>query len=190
MKNKKFIVQGYTLIEILVAVALFFIIAAAPTSLFISSFRGQARALALREIIDSSFYSLEFMSRALRMAEKDRYDGLCIGLGDNYENPGGDDSRIRFLNYQGFCQEFYLADGQLMRKISRDGSEEGLEDPLPLTPDDLKITLLEFKLSGREQEDDLQPRVTILLKITKKASPESKLRIQTTVSQRNLDVTY
>jgi type II secretory pathway component PulJ len=185
----KGIVLGYTLIEILVAVALFFIIAAGPTSFFIFSLRGQTRALASREIVDNSSYSLEYISRALRMAKKD-LTGNCIGIGTNYENPGGNISTIRLLNYHDICQEFSLVDGRLQERKSIDETYTNFEGFLPLTSDDLEVTSLKFQLSGLGQDDDLQPRITMLLELIKKSQPESKIITQTTVSQRNLDVVY
>jgi hypothetical protein len=44
---------------------------------------------------------------------------------------------------------------------------------------------------GQDQADDLQPRVTFSLEVKKKNVEDSpKSQIQTTVSQRNLDIEY
>ena len=188
-KSKRNLASGYTLVEILVAVAIFFIIAAGPTSFFISSVRGQTRALASREIVDNSSYSLEYISRILRMAKKD-LTGNCIPIGTNYENPGADVSTIRILNYHDICQEFSLIENRLQVRKSIDATAANFEEFLPLTSDDLEVTSLKFQISGLDQDDDLQPRITILLELVKKGQTESKIIIQTTVSQRNLDVIY
>jgi prepilin-type N-terminal cleavage/methylation domain-containing protein len=188
-KSKRNLASGYTLVEILVAVAIFFIIAAGPTSFFISSVRGQTRALASREIVDNSSYSLEYISRILRMAKKD-LTGNCIPIGTNYENPGADISTIRILNYHDICQEFSLIENRLQVRKSTDATAANFEEFLPLTSDDLEVTSLKFQISGSGQDDDLQPRITILLELVKKGQTESKIIIQTTVSQRNLDVVY
>jgi type II secretory pathway component PulJ len=189
-KLKKDQEKGYTLIEVLVASTLFFVVIAGPTGLFISSMRSQARTLALRETVDNTSHVMEYMSRFLRMARKD-IDGTCITSGKNYENLGGDLSKVRFLNYDGFCQEFSLTNDRLEVKKSIDGNSSNLGTGNYLTSDDLIISFLNFKLSGEGQEDDLQPRLTIVFEISKKGQPEtSRTRIQTTISQRNLDVTY
>lgn len=179
--------KGYTLIEVLVAVTIFSFIIAGPTGLFITSLRGQRKALATMEIVDNSSYALEYISRALRMAKKD-LDGFCISTGSNYQNPGGDISKIRFLNYQGLCQEFSSSTGQLGERKSSDKTAGNLGQFLALTPTDLEITFLKFQLTGQTQDDDLQPRVTILFEIRKRTQPETKIRLQTTISQRNLDI--
>ena len=173
--------RGYTLIEILVAVAIFFVLVAGPAGLFVSAIRSQIRALALREIIDNSSHAIEYISRSLRMAKKD-LGGACITAGYNYENPSGL-STIKFLDYEGFCRQFYLSGGVLRW-------QSGAED-LPLTSDDLEVTELKFEISGASQGDTFQPKVTMLFEIKKRGALDSPtLRIQTTTSQRNLDVIY
>ncbi len=186
--NKK----GFTLIEILVAISIFFIVIAAPTGLFVGSLKGQQKALSTQELLDNVSYNLEYISRALRMARKD-LAGDCIGEGSNYESPGQDISKIRFLNYRGHCQEFLLYNDRLGIKISTDENEENLGEFLPLTSDDLEIESVKFQLSGQEQGDIFQPQATIFLKIRGKGlSPElqPEIKIQTTITQRNLDVPY
>jgi hypothetical protein len=127
------------------------------------------------------------------MGQKD-LTGACIERGSNYENPDNDISKIRFLNYHGDCQEFSLENFQLGERKSTDESEKNLGEFQPLTSNDLEIESLKFQLAGQEQGDNLQPRATIFLEIKGKriAKPELQafLQIQTTISQRNLDVTY
>ncbi len=175
--------KGYTLIEILVAVAIFFTVVSIPTSFFILSLKSQGKVLGLREIIDNSSYALEYTSRVLRMAKKDDLEGVNCLSGDkvNYEITHSGQG-IKFKNYKDECQEFYLEGGQI--------KEQKGGNIFPLTSDNLEITSLTFKISGQEQEDGLQPRATILFEIQKKGQPATKIRLQTTVSQRNLDVTY
>lgn len=178
---------GYTLIEILVAVAIFFIILAGPASFLTTSLRAQMRALSSREVVDNSSYALEYVSRVLRMARR-APSQTCIPASRNYNNPGADVSKIRFLNYQFLCQEFSLSNGQLGEKKSTDDSSSNFGSFVPLISDDLEITLLKFQLSGETQTDDLQPKVTIVFESRKKGQAATKTIIQTSVSQRDLDV--
>lgn len=187
---------AFTLIEILITVAIFSIIIAAASGFFVSAIRVQRRVLATQELLDQTSYALEYMGRALRMAKKELGDNCLSSWGLNYEIPGywrlgGDEDLgkgIRFINaLEGNdCQEFFLADGQL--KYWKKSSGE----TFPLTSDKLKITSLKFKLKGKSQGDDLQPRVTIFLEVLGRGreGEQPKIQIQTTVSQRNLDVPY
>jgi len=183
--------QGYTLIEVLVSIGMFSIAVAISTSFFVSSLKNQSRALSIRETIDNASHVMEYVSRALRMAKKD-LNGSCITTGSNYENPVGDDS-VRFLSYdsskdEDICREFYLSGGILNERKSDDETAFFTTD-LPLTSEDLRVETIKFKLLGETQSFDQQPRVTVLLKIVKDdVFNLSKIIIQTTISQRNLDI--
>ncbi len=178
--------KGYTLIEILVAISVFGVIVAGPTGLFVLSLRNQNMSLALGETIDNTSHAVEYMSRALRMARKD--DGGCISNGYNYETFDSNQT-VRFLNYNGYCQEFKLDGNQIMQRKSTDDSSGNLNSGSYLTADDLEITNFQFHLEGESQTDNKQPRVTIVFKIAKSSTLPS-IDVQTTVSQRNLDVSY
>ena len=171
-------VRGYTLVEVIISVAIFFILVAGPTGLFVFSLRGQTRILGMRGVIDNSSHVLEYLSRTLRMARKELdFPPTCLSShGLNYEETNSRNldgiiysgPGIKFVNYHAECQEFFLdeTDGhqtknQLME--SKNGAA-----PVALTSNDLEITSLVFQLSGQNQTDDLQPRITMLLEMTKK----------------------
>lgn len=190
--------KAYTLIEVLIAVAIFFTVIAGPTGLFVSSLKSQNRILSVREIIDNSSHVFEYMSRALRMARKELNCDVrsepetcaCLdddGYGSNYELTHGGRG-IKFNNFQqpSVCQEFFWDTADNRLKESKDGGE-----PIALTSDDLEVVSFKIEKFGLEQDDNIQPRITIFLEITKKDQTEApKIRIQTTISQRNLDVMY
>ena len=192
--------NAYTLIEVLVAVGLFTIVIAAPTGFFVSALKGQQKALASQEVLDEVSYALEYMSRSLRMAKKelncasksDPTTCACLkigGYGVNYELTH-EGKGIKFTNYQNQCQEFFLDINDNRFKEVKDGGEA-----IPLTSDDLEVVV--FKIGPQDswgQNDNKQPKITLFLEVkgVESARPElqPKIQIQTTVSQRNLDVTY
>ena len=187
--------KGYTLIEILVAVGIFFAIIAAPTSFLTGSFKGQQRALSSQALVNNISYTLEYMSRSIRMAKKDDIGEVDCLLEEenekvNYEKTarGG----LKFRNYKDECQEFFLEEGRL-KEWKKVGGQEATENYL--TSDDLKIE--EFKIGSIDswdQDDNEQPRVTLFLKVRGMHSADPQLQpvieFQTTISQRNLDVQY
>jgi type II secretory pathway pseudopilin PulG len=181
---------GFTLIEVLVSVFLFFGILAVILGFFGYAIKAQKKALASQEISDQISYVMEYMGRSIRMARKD-VTGTCIAPGTNYENPGGNNFEIRFLNYEGICQEFYLENEQLKRRKSSDGTAGNFGSAVDLTSSKLKINSAKFNLIGENETDNIQPRVTIFLDVEKQnTKPEfnAKIKIQSTISQRNLDV--
>ncbi|XOB41950.1 MAG: PilW family protein [Candidatus Nealsonbacteria bacterium] len=192
--NAKMTKGGFTLIEMLVAVMIFSLIIGAISGVFISGFRGQKSALSSQRLLNQTSYALEYMSRALRMASKQTTDiPACLSQeGLNYEITHNG-SGLKFINHleEDDCQEFFLEGAQL--KYRKKIGEAGREETLDLTSSNLQITSLKFSISGEGQEDDLQPRVTIFLALKgkgQKLEEQPELKIQTTISQRNLDVKY
>lgn len=176
--------KGFTLIEILVAVTIFSLVVGAISGVFISVLQAQRKGLINQALVDNASFTLEYISRALRMARKQTSE-LPICLSDNglnYETTR-DNQGIKFLNYQGICHEIYLDGGRIFR-------DKGGE-VLPLTLQDFEIASLKINLSGETETDTLQPKATIYFVMkSKDKKPEEKaeLKAQTTVSQRNLDV--
>lgn len=184
--------EGFTLTEILVVIAVFCIVMGAVIGIFISAIRVQRYYLASQKLLDQTSYITEYMSRSIRMAKK-RLDSPPAGCetipnGCNYENPNGENSIkfIRVIKESGvtrkICQEFYLSGHQIYQKI--DGVATAL------TSDDIHMNHLKFEPHGWCQEDELQPRVTIYIDgEVENLNPSPSIKIQTTVSQRDLDVT-
>ncbi|MFH1462751.1 MAG: type II secretion system protein [bacterium] len=178
---------GYTLIEILVAIGIFTMIIASPVGFLVGSLKGQQRALSTQLLLDNVSYSLEYISRALRMAKKDDVGGVDCLLANkvNYEITHGGQG-IKFRNYNDECQEFYLDNGKIMAVSSETSA---------LTPIDLEVVA--FRIGPQDswdQTDNLQPKVTLFMEVRgiKSSDPklQPKIQIQTTVTQRNLDVQY
>lgn len=171
--------KGLTLVEMLVAIGIFSSIVGTITGLFLSSLSSQKRILATQELLDQTSYVLEYMSRALRMAKKD-LNGTCIQSKTNYATTS---NGIEFLNYTGKeCQKFYLENNQL--------KEFKAGQTLPLTSQFIKVKSFKILLSGENQEDNLQPKITIFLDVEGRGKNPPKIQIQTTISQRDLDVRY
>lgn len=174
--------KGFTLIELLISMTIFSIVMISAIGLFNAGIENQRKSLALQTLCDSASYTIEYMSRTIRMAKKD-LDGIYITAGCNFENPGSNLSKIRFLNYHKELQEFILENGQIKEK-------KGSAQFTALTSDNFQVNKLFFKLFGQCQTDELQPKVTIVMEIqTKEAEPQT-LNLETTISQRDLDIRY
>ncbi len=177
--------NGFTLVEVLVAMAIFSIGVTISLGVFLSALQAQRKTLASQRLLDQTGYVLEYMSRALRMAKKQTAQSpVCLSQnGLNYEITRGGKG-LKFLNYQNICQEFFLDTTNKRLKELKGSSEEFL------TSDELEIESFNIKLAGASEEDTDQPRVTLFLKIKGKGQkPEEKpeIKIQTTISQRDLD---
>ncbi len=165
--------NGFTLIEIMVAIGIFAVLGTAFTGFLVSALQVQRESLVSQEIINNMSYNLEYMSRSIRMARKD-LEGNCLKEAKhNYEltseMPG-----IKFLNYQNECQSFFLDNGRI--------KEEKSNEINYLTPAKFIVTNFIIEGDSWDQADPLaQPKVTIFLEI-------EGIKFQTAISQRNLNV--
>ncbi len=170
--------KAFTLIELLTVIAIFSLVSGTIVGIFISAVSAQRKILATQEMLSQISYVLEYMGRAIRMAKKD-LDGNCIPQKTNYYQ--ATTSEIKFENSKGKCQRFFLDQNQI--------KEEKAGTILPLTSG-IKINSLKFNITGKDQPpvDDWQPRVTISIEAEGRGKNPPKIQIQTSVSQRDLDV--
>jgi len=174
--------QGVTLIEILVVMTTLAIFITAVVSLFSSALIEQRKGMDRVYLLDQGSFIAEYVARSLRMAQKD-ITGGCITVGNNYEITRGGNG-IKFLNYRiaNNCQEFYVENKVL--KVVKYGIVQNL------TPSGLSVESLSFDISGQDQDDGLQPKITFAWRFRSTGLVPQDLVLQTTISQRELDVLY
>ncbi len=184
--------NGFTLIELMIAITMFSVIVGAIISLLVSAIQLQRYNLAYQQLLDQTSYAIEYMGRLIRMAKKDT-DGSCITSGRNYkiQPPPGIPgvSALMFEDYQGRCKGFFATqDGQL-----EDYEKDRVPgfpsfNVFPLTSGNFEVVSFNPVIFGDVAGDKYQPRVTISMEIKRKGSGfQPKIMIQTTISQRNLD---
>ncbi len=176
--------KGFTLVELLVAAGIFSMIVITVVGVFTASIKLQDSVLSTKKVIGEINYAMEFMSRNLRMVVKDS-NGACLDVSPlNYqllnENTG---IKVRNILQSGNCQEIVL--DPITSRIEFNDTDTGVNSYL--TSPGIEVTKLEFYISG-DGDDDLQPMVTIYLEAKSGKAPP--IKIQTSVSQRNLDVYY
>ena len=198
--------RGITLVELLVALSIFLLVLGGTTRIFVAHFKSQRVILAEQLLLDQANYTVEYMSRALRMAKKElnctdpEDPGTCYGLdpycltgpgagfGYNYEITQGG-AGIKFLNPMRdyACQEFYLdrTDNMLKERVIKFSPLAAM----PLLSEKIQVNFLEFTVSGNSQYDNLQPKVTINMEL-EIPKENLKINIQNTISQRDLDFQY
>lgn len=185
--------SGFTLIEMLVAIGIFSVLMSVLSGIFLASMKSQTHIFYTQRLITDGNFVLDYMSRYLRMAQKD-YTGNCVGIDNNFNPFNSASSSVTFLDYKdggGKCHQFLLGgDGKIKERVSTTNSVADLGAAQDLTSDKIKVTDLKFNVSGGANSDNLQPRITILIKAeanTTNLSPLPNINVQTTISQRNLD---
>jgi len=176
--NKK----AFTLVELMVAGAVFVIIFAVITGVLAKSIKYQKYNLAHNRLMNEASYAMEYMVRALRMAQIG--DGSS-GCPNGYTYSISPSSRVTFTDYAGDCKRFYR------NSSTRQLTMVSGADTFALTSDDFEVLDLQFIKDGDDfgAGDGRQPRMTIYLKMEEKKLPDKPIIVlQTTVSQRNLDM--
>jgi len=162
---------GFTIIELLVAMTLFLVLMGIAVGSFVKTMRTQRAIVALMAVNDNASLTLEQIAREMRTG----YHFSKISA-----------TEIQFVNAYNVVVSYRLNNGAI---------ERGTTNPFLLTTyqkitaDNVKVTNLDFELSGEVSGDKLQPRITIAMSVT---SPNDFLggistNIQTTVSSRILD---
>lgn len=177
---------GFSLTELLVSMGIFILVFEVIIGILIFNIQMQRRLLIEQEMVSELSFTLEYISRALRLAIKEDGSFNCLPMNANYSYFGAGSSGIQFINHlQGDdCQRFFLEDGIL--KYSKGVGSAGGKT-FPLTSPGFVITALKFQLLGQTSGDNFQPRATIVLRAAHSELP-MPIILQTTVSQRRLDV--
>ena len=177
--------KAFTLIEMLITAVIFSIVIGTATGVFVSAIRLQKYNLAYQQLLDQTSYVMEYMSRAIRMAKRNEGSICLFSNSKNYNWGAG--YYIEFATYHGQCWKFsreLITEGVYQLVVEIDSG-----DKIPLTSDDFDVENFNVIVSGDEIDDDLQPRITIFMEIKGEGSGnQPKIQIQTTISQRNLDI--
>jgi prepilin-type N-terminal cleavage/methylation domain-containing protein len=201
--------KGFTLIELIVVMAVFLFVIGVAVTIFISIISHQKRILAEQQLLNQISYVEEYMSKALRMANAAAIgDDSCIPAGSIYllEQQSVDGFEgIKFINQTDVdpavpnsgCQEFYLGNCDAEHPDAKFLCEKrgnNVNTIIPLTSESLQINYIKFSLNGSDKTvaalttDGVQPRVTILMNVKiPNDSQEPERTIQTTISQRNIN---
>ena len=178
--------RGFSLIEILVAVSLFTVAATISIGALISITDAQQKTLALRITQDNLSYALDTIGKEMRTGSSYHcgadIDDFSESPRDCSVFPGG--PSFTFINSVGDKITYRLNNSRIERVVNGNPATA-----LIMTSPDAVITLSSFYVVGSPANDEIQPRVTIILKGTAgvKEKIKSHINIQTTVSQRLTD---
>lgn len=187
--------KGVTLAELIIVLTALILIIGTTVSIFISVLKNQNRSLKEQELFSQASYAIEYMSRSIKSAATD-IDGSCLGqsyIGHNYLLTHFDSINsfyqgIKFVTKDGICQEFFLDLNGSLKEI------KDFSDSQNILSDIFEVEYARFVINGDKSlqlsfESDLtQPRITLVLDVKTKGQNQQEKIIQTTVSQKNLNV--
>src|SRR3989344_1361107 len=198
MKNLKYFFnnRGVTIIELIVALSVFFIILSIVFTIFISIIREQKKILGDQEISNQVSYVMEKVSRQIRFVVADN-TGSCLGssfvnhyyLLTNYDSVSGFYQGIKFIANDNNCYEFFLDTDGILKQIQNNGFPENIFS------DKFTIKYVRFIINGDKniqsfsQNDSIQPKITFSLNIENQTFLGQKEKVfQTTISKRNSEL--
>jgi prepilin-type N-terminal cleavage/methylation domain-containing protein len=190
--------RAFTLIEIIVVVAITSVILIITMQILTSAIRIESRTLVAQAMYEQVNYLVDYMSKDIRMASRGTIGGDC-GLPALNKFLNEIPESIALKDQRNNCMQYFLAkdsndNAQLMvgrRDWDANTKTWGALYSLPLTSNDYKVT--DFKAivipspNSNTQKDNQLTKVLIGMTIESKTYSDIKLRIQTLVSTRNRD---
>ncbi|MEK7659091.1 MAG: prepilin-type N-terminal cleavage/methylation domain-containing protein [Patescibacteria group bacterium] len=161
--------NGFTLVELLVAVFIFSVLVVLAGGSFIGAMAAQRRALNIKKAEENGKFILELMAREIRVANPiNTGNSACLGT-----------TILNFLHPVNGTVEYFLSGNQIHRRVN--GVDTVVSNP------DVDVSRLNFCISGNQSGDDRQPLVTVILGLNAVGAPQNDVfDLQTTVSQRVL----
>lgn len=156
--------KGFTLIELLVGMLIFIIVIVVVLNLFMTGLKGQRKVIAQQDVQDNARYLLGFIAKELRM------------------------SRIMSVSPDSLQIERH--DGTEVVYTFNDAEKTIKRDGYAINSENVLVTG-EFSSLGVGAGDGQQPRITINIRVEKtgdKPEENAEIIIQSTLSQRNLDL--
>lgn len=187
--------RGFTLIEMMVAVTIFTIVMMVSAGAILSIVEANRKAQSLKSVINNLNFTLETISRNIRVGTNYRCMDLAgsgipnsnLGIAQDCPNGG---NVIAFESQDGnpgtsSDQLVYIFNaGGIFRQIGSGGNTR-----VRLTSDAVTIDLMRFTVSGVADGDGEQPRVQMVVRgRAQVGGVESVFNLQTSVTQRVLDI--
>lgn len=175
-------VRGYTLIEMMVAIAVFIIVVSIAVGAYVNSLRSQRAALFLMAVNDNVSLTIEQMTREMR-----------VGADITMVPPAGpsDPPRINFVDQSGRYISYRHEGNAVERSACAPGQCPQPLEWLPMTSELVRVTSLEFDIRPGNPpyggSPDFTPtRITIALTVEAdhpmlRANP---ITLQTTITVR------
>ncbi len=193
--------KGFTLIEVLVSLALFSVVMLVGMGALLTVVDANAKAQATQSVMNNLNIAIDGMMREMRMGTNFRCG--YINAGSALDCPSPQD-KISFITHDGNLWSYYLNGTQIYRRTCV-GVSGSCQD-LPLTSKDIDITKFDVYVAGAERSysssprDIVQPTAVFIIEGTaassrlsgvlygKKKRIKTDFKIQTVATQRLLDL--
>jgi len=172
---------GFTLLELLVSISIFTIVALIMAGSVVSVFNANKKSQALKVVMNNMNFAVEDMTRRIRFG--DTYHCGTSGTLTVTRNCSSGDSFLA-LSSGGNLTIYRLLDNQIQR------SDDGGSNYIGITAPSVNVQTFKFYVLGTSDTDDIQPWVVLVIRgfVGTKPVVQSTFDIQTTISQRSIDI--
>lgn len=177
--------RGFTLVEMIVAVALFTVVMLISVSTLLALIDANRKARTLQSVINNLNVALDGMVRSMRMG----HTYLCGGVDPVTDGPNSCPNGNTLMSFIGHDGEIvvYVWDSAAKRiQASKAGNPYSY-----LTAPEVEISEMKFYVVGTTPGDTLQPKVVMVIKgvaNSDKTKLQSTFSIQSAAVQRVLDL--
>ncbi len=191
--------SGFTLIEMMVAVAIFSVVMLVAVGALLSVMDANRKAQALKNVINNINFTLESMSRTVRTGsayhcKPGKSDTTPVG-GDSIDKAKNCKNGGRLLAFEGQDGDPNTKDDQVIYRLNGtklQRSIQGGKDKswVSLTSPNVRVEDFAVYVFGAKDSDSVQPRVIITMRVSAVSSnrAETEFNLQTSVTQRFLDI--
>lgn len=179
IKNEK----GFTLLEILVSVAIFSLVLVATMGAILTVLDANRKARTVVEAMNNLNFAMESITRSIKTGVNPVNVGGTSAIAVKANDLGSGDFTREHISYK-------LDGGQILRCVNTilDGVCDSGDSWVPLTSKEIVIEGLTFKISNTT--DFNQPKVLVNVRGKVEANEHiySRFHLQTTISQRDLNI--
>jgi len=184
--------KGFTLIEMMVSVAIFAIVMTISLGALLSMSESDRKAQSFKSVINNLNFSMDSMSRSIRTGQVYHCDISQGSISTARDCATVAATSFAFQATDGTTVSYCLYDNSIRREITPAGftpdtscSASGFGS---ITSPEVRIDTLSFFVTGAESAG-IQPKVTILISgvVTVTATQTSTFNLQTSVTQRVYD---
>ena len=181
--------RGFTLVEMLIAVTLFTLIATFSLGAVLSIFDANRRTQSTKTVVDNLNLSIENMVRTVRFGDNYHCDASDLPLdGPDDCDDNTDGSEFLAVQFDGNTIIYRLCGTAIYKSETGNPDCSGASTG-PITSSDTVIQRLRFYVFGTDTSDTNQPYVIAVIKgyVGNKPTIQSIFSIETLMSQRKLD---
>ena len=188
MNHKSWNVRGFTLIEIMVSLAIFAIVMTIAAGSLLTIVNANRKSQSLQSVMNNLAFALENMVRNMRTGTS-YHCGSLGNLGTPQNCSGGDD----FLALEAVGGSSGVVSDQIVYRLNGsrvEKSGDGGANFLPITAPEIEVTNLVFYVEGADSGDGEQPKIIMTIAGNAGNRPETNtsFSLQTSISQRILDI--